>query len=344
MATGLPPPPINDQPGSFVWLEWYRKLRDYIGTNGSVPWYIINFAGSNITDIATRDHDQLQNLDGGTAGEHYHLTLAQWNMIVAAGAIRETVTTNRTYYVRTDGNDSNNGLTNTSGGAFLTIQKAVDVVSSTLDIASNITITIQVADGTYNNGVICKPYSGGGVIEIVGNTTTPSSCIVSESSTHCFLIQSITRYVIKGFKITTTGSNSCGLLAISNGILDVSNMDFGSAIHSHMFAQAGGSISVLTNYTISGGSVGHCYAISGGRIFISQVTVTLTGTPNFTGAYVWMDRGLGMVDCYGLTFSGSATGKRYIINNNSVCFTNGAATTYLPGNVAGTTANGGVYA
>lgn len=83
MATGLPPPPINDQPGSFTWLEWYRKLRDYIGTNGSVPWYVINFAGSNITDIATRDHDQLQNLDGGTAGEHYHLTAAQYAALTA---------------------------------------------------------------------------------------------------------------------------------------------------------------------------------------------------------------------------------------------------------------------
>jgi len=83
MATGLPPPPINDQPGSFTWLEWYRQLRNYISTNGSVPWYVINFAGSNITDIATRDHDQLQNLDGGTAGEHYHLTSAQHSALTA---------------------------------------------------------------------------------------------------------------------------------------------------------------------------------------------------------------------------------------------------------------------
>lgn len=83
MATGLPPPPINDQPGSFTWLEWYRQLRNYISTNGSVPWYIINFAGSNITDIATRDHDQLQNIDGGTAGEHYHLTAAQHAALTA---------------------------------------------------------------------------------------------------------------------------------------------------------------------------------------------------------------------------------------------------------------------
>ena len=74
---GLPPPPINDKPGSFTWLEWYRQLRAYVSTSGSVPWYIINFAGSNITDIANRSHENLQGLQGGTAGEHYHLTAAQ---------------------------------------------------------------------------------------------------------------------------------------------------------------------------------------------------------------------------------------------------------------------------
>jgi hypothetical protein len=71
---GLPPPPIQDKPGSFTWLEWYRQLRNYISTSGSVPWYIINFAGSNITDIAIRLHNTIQGLQGGTAGEMYHLT------------------------------------------------------------------------------------------------------------------------------------------------------------------------------------------------------------------------------------------------------------------------------
>ena len=74
---GLPPPPINDKPGSFTWLEWYRQLRNYVSTSGSVPWYIINFSGSNITDIALRAHDNLQGVQGGTAGEHNHLTNAQ---------------------------------------------------------------------------------------------------------------------------------------------------------------------------------------------------------------------------------------------------------------------------
>ena len=83
MANILPPPPVNDVPGSFVWLEWYRQLRDYVSTSGSVPWYIINFAGSNITDIATRLHNQLQGLQGGTTGEMYHLTSAQYSALTS---------------------------------------------------------------------------------------------------------------------------------------------------------------------------------------------------------------------------------------------------------------------
>lgn len=69
----LPPPPINDKPGSFTWLEWYRQLRNYVSTSGSVPWNIINFAGSSIQDIANRSHNLLQNLQGGAPNQMYHL-------------------------------------------------------------------------------------------------------------------------------------------------------------------------------------------------------------------------------------------------------------------------------
>ena len=93
MAYTLPPPPINDKPGSFTWLEWYRQLRNYVSTSGSVPWYIINFAGSNITDIANRDHCNLQGLQGGTAGERYHLTADQYNAIESSLEVYSTTAT-----------------------------------------------------------------------------------------------------------------------------------------------------------------------------------------------------------------------------------------------------------
>lgn len=83
MAQLLPPPPINDQPGSFSWLEWYRQLRTFVTTSGSVPWYIIDFTGSDLTDLAIRNHNQLQSLQGGAANEYYHLTAAEYSGLSA---------------------------------------------------------------------------------------------------------------------------------------------------------------------------------------------------------------------------------------------------------------------
>lgn len=74
MANYLPPPPTNDATGSFAWLEWFRQLRLYITQTGSVPWSIINFSGSNITDLASRSHQNLQSLQGGSTSQYYHLT------------------------------------------------------------------------------------------------------------------------------------------------------------------------------------------------------------------------------------------------------------------------------
>jgi len=129
-ANSLPPPPIQDKPGSFTWLEWYRQLRDYISTSGSVPWYVINFAGSNITDIANRDHDSLQNLQGGTAGEHYHLTAAQ----IAALGIHNSLTglqggtTNEYYHVT---NTEYTALTGSTQGTWTPTFTNLTVVNGT---------------------------------------------------------------------------------------------------------------------------------------------------------------------------------------------------------------------
>lgn len=105
----LPPPPVNDKPGSFTWLEWYRQLRNYVSTSGSVPWYIINFAGSNITDIASRAHNNLQNLQGGASGQMYHLSLAQYNAVLGSTMI-STISTSTAL-----GDDDKTSLVTVSG-------------------------------------------------------------------------------------------------------------------------------------------------------------------------------------------------------------------------------------
>lgn len=258
-------------------------------------------------------------------------------------APREFLEANRTYYVRTDGSDSNDGLTDSSGGAFLTIQHAVDVVVKTLDFAGY-TVTIQVGNGTYTAGVLINTAWVGGPLVIQGDTTTPSNVVVSVTSGNCFRITALglpSTLTIAGFKLTTTTSGHA-IIFDGAGQLFLGNMNYGSTVNNHISAVGGGAyITVYSNYTISGGCSVHWLCNLGGSISCASKTITLTGTPAFT-IFAYSTR-VSRHEVHGNTFSGSATGKRYTVDNNSAIYTNGAGATYLPGDVAGTTATGGQY-
>lgn len=260
-----------------------------------------------------------------------------------AQGIREKLTANRTYYVRTDGSDDNTGLADTSGSAFLTIQKAVDVASETLDFGA-FSVTIQVGDGTRTAPVVIRQYLGFGSLIIQGNTTTPANCVISTTSAACFTNAS-NRYVeIKGFKLQTTTSGNCFNVSGGGSYLAFSSIDFGAAAGAHMQVSYNGRLVATGNYTISGGSTAHAEVVEGGALATGGRTVTITGTPAFSVAFLYM-RNCGMAVMNSMTFSGSATGSRFSINLNSSCFTNGSVeASYLPGNSAGTKATGGQYA
>jgi hypothetical protein len=82
MAIKLPPPPILDNQNNFSWLDWHRQVQVFVKSAGSTAsWTDIDFTSSDITDIVNRDHGNLQGLQGGTSGEHYHLTSAERNLI-----------------------------------------------------------------------------------------------------------------------------------------------------------------------------------------------------------------------------------------------------------------------
>lgn len=86
MAVLLPPQPVGVPPDSGLWNDWYQKLRDLINNGAvTVTWSSINFTGSNITSIVNRAHNNLQSLQGGAAGEYFHLTAAQYASL-GAGA------------------------------------------------------------------------------------------------------------------------------------------------------------------------------------------------------------------------------------------------------------------
>lgn len=76
MPIKIPPPPeTNDES---QWKDWYLKIKSAVNNlYGSLTWSSIDKAGSKITDIIDRSHQDLQSLQGGSSTERYHLTSAQ---------------------------------------------------------------------------------------------------------------------------------------------------------------------------------------------------------------------------------------------------------------------------
>ena len=255
------------------------------------------------------------------------------NTTISGG--RDLLTVNRTYYVRTDGADSNNGLANTSGGAFLTVQKAVDITAR-LDL-SIYNVTIQIADGTYNETVtIAGPFLGSGSVTLKGNATTPANVIIGSATGSGFTVSGAgTRLFIQDLR-PRAGASGNVLEVTKQAYLGFSNLSFPTITNAHILTDSYGIAEAYGNYAIAGGAANHIAMQGPSEAIIISKTVTLSGTPGFTT----------FADCYFLsmlkihsnTFSGSATGKRYNAQYNSVIQTNGAT---LPGTVAGTTAAGG---
>jgi hypothetical protein len=88
MASILPPSPQGVPPGHAFWNVWYEKLRTIINDLAtSISWLNINFTGSKIEDIVSRDHNKLTTIQGGTTAEYYHLTSAEHTSISSIGSL-----------------------------------------------------------------------------------------------------------------------------------------------------------------------------------------------------------------------------------------------------------------
>ena len=269
----------------------------------------------------------------------------------------EVLRANRTYYVRTDGSDSNDGLANTSGGAFLTISKFFQVLASLNK--NGFTVTCKIADGTYSisQTIQIADGIGSGSVVIEGNTTTPANVVITSSANIVYFDKRTpTPIELKGFKFTNTGSNSdVTFLNLLLGFTTFKNIDFGATTtgslvsQSHITVAAGAVCIPVGNYTISGKAAFHIL-VSNLSLFRdnyillppgTSFTLTLIGTPAFT-YFLYCFGGTYAVSSSLQTISGSATGIRYGVELNGVISTGGGAS-YLPGNSAGSTATGGQY-
>lgn len=277
--------------------------------------------------------------DNRVDGLLYRYADGAWSAITGG---RSQLAANRTYYVRTDGSDSNTGLANTAGAAFLTVQKAIDVICGTLDI-SIYTVTIQIADGTYTGQCALKSFVGAGSVVLNGNPVNPENVIISTTSMAAIIATNCRgSYAVNNLKVqTTTSGVGIGCVGAPSYIT-FNNIVFGACATAHLYAADGGYLLASGNYSITGGSAVHYQCVRGAQLLVPARTVTLTGTPAFSAAFAYAYSS-GSILAYSITFSGAATGPRYNVGANAVIDTQGGGSGYFPGNAGGAAATGGQY-
>lgn len=252
------------------------------------------------------------------------------------------------------GNDSNDGLT--SGTAFATITGAVSAIKSRyLSLNS---ATVNVANGTYNGFSISS--SGIATWNFVGNTGSPSSCIISATSGtinigRAVLVSHGANVTLNGFKFQSLYENvNCG--SGNTTFPDGSSCVFTAPTQASqpiIGCYDSGFVAIYGTHTYSG-SMGAMFACSvnsairiGYHDTINSLPLTLTasGTPSFSIGFAeaWSGGAI-YVDNTNVSFGGSATGPRYSAFLNGTINVNGLGTTFFPGNSAGSTATGGQYA
>lgn len=204
---------------------------------------------------------------------------------------RALLLNNTTFYVRSDGNDSNTGLTDNADAAFLTIQAAVDHIC-TLDLL-DYQATIKIASGSYKQ-VTLKKTLGSKPVKIIGDIGSSTSVIFTGADTfssqnYCIGGVDCGTWRIGGINFTPTNVNQIGV--INDGVFSLGD--------SKIIVES--ECTFNTNFT--GANQVHCS--NGGKITIDAELRLLSGAHHFA-----------RVDGYGALLEYGDNGSTQIIEND----------------------------
>lgn len=252
----------------------------------------------------------------------------------------EKLTADRSYYVRTDGNNANDGLVDSTAGAWQTLQYADNFIRNSLEIPTGITVTVQVKDGAYSGALVINgPHIGGGNVVYRGNPAAPVNCIVSPTGVNAFTVKNA-RVTITGFGIITDGGFA-QVYAGEGSQVSVSNLRHGDAggAGDHMQVTDGGLLYLAGNYAFGGAYGSHIHFRRGGRVMVPNLTtITATAFGVTAASNYFVGGNAALADLSGMTWSGSAvTGSKFLLHNGCRLNTGtGGNLSWLPGSTPGT--------
>jgi hypothetical protein len=240
-------------------------------------------------------------------------------------------------------------------GPFATIQRAV---TETKNYNLNgFDQFIRVADGSYTGPVSLGITNGTGLIQIIGNTTTPANCKISTTPSpyqSTAIGQNAGNYYVTGFRVSTSPGPSNGDpadgISVNTGNLAIDNIQFGPCVRAHICSAFNSKLAIGNSpITIeaAGNASQHLLADFSTTINVSNVTAYLP-TLNILGAVTFGQFvNVGVNSSVQVTYAAingaaNVTGQKYYAWSNGV-IAQGGNVNYYPGNSAGATTSGGQY-
>lgn len=251
---------------------------------------------------------------------------------------REVLQDTRTYYVALTGDDGNDGLT--SETPFLTVQKAVNVITSELDVNLQ-QVYIQLADGEYEdfyailrNAVNVDPTKP---ITIKGNASNPENVICEDwYESFCFKADGATGmktvWRVQDLTVRNSTSNSGSFHASNGGHIQIQNVIFDVGGYG-LYVADNSFIEFTGNCQIKDQVSGFIFMADG---VISLRAKTFTILENLSSSVAFVSMAGGRLKATGATFSMgaySATGKRFEMSGGVI---ESSSLTQFPGDTDGT--------
>ena len=250
-------------------------------------------------------------------------------------------------YCRTTGSDvTATGATNTDTDAFQTIAAAL-IYGASRNNLSGRQLIIQLG----NQATFAAPGAVGigGQVVIVGDVANQGLYGIGGTGpgaggSGLIAATNNTSVTVQGVTVNNTSTINAHLAAVSASSVNFNNVTFSSSVATGQpvaYAPLGGSITV-NGGNIMGSNCGSLFTAQGGTIAITA-NVTVQGTPNFTNACA-VTSSSGSIVISGGSFTGAATGLRYLMSLNGTINTSGGGANFFPGSIAGSNGpTGGQY-
>lgn len=307
--------------------DWETGLGQLVSLGG-VPSLrrLVIFSGSNVQGPPDGEGGFLPNVPVAFGAGAKRLSITA--VAGQAGGLR--LKQQLTFYVRTDGSDTNHGMSGNSAEAFASLPHAVAVAQAITEDA-----VINVGAGVFSHAFASRP----GLVSIIGEGVGVTSL------SHVKAFGGATLHVGKCH--ISGGYGGAAISSFDAGsLVSFDDVAFSATPYGHIRAFGGGSISA-GGYTVSGGCSGapHIdvgplsqYAAYGEATFSDDVT--------FSGGWVAINQGLALADFSQATFNlggHTVTGLRYTVRGPGLVDTGGAGENALPGSLPGSLTGGGQY-